>query len=549
MRHLSENAVGAIGGAHRSLVEGCHSPIAVTSHIIINSQMRCADLINSNSSLFMLVFQSTVNHCPSHHVNAFIHTSHICITTTHIINMDEFLIPLRTPCVYHDPNFLPTDEATAAYQDLLENTPWEKTAKINRWVTLMELPKNASNVDEKEEADGDDTDEKKGTGYRYRDAPGETIIGFPPTVYKLKLLAEEWYNSKQTNDGTANAEAKVEFNVCLLNYYQDGTQRIGWHSDREELGRTTPIASISLGATRSFLIRSQTDGVHDRASLDLENGSIVVMENVCQREYVHSVPKEGEVVGGRINLTFRCKQDVENGTTAGELEHEKRDHWIDAISTEDGALDSTAGAWKNDVGAGGVSGLEYDGVVKAASEGEVFGDNTEFFDPSTISTESLQREIEYAVRTNIGAESYCAAELEEVLDTERYGVIARPFGIAGYVAVCRIEGVGDEEMDAMASQVTRALLQLRTAHHVLRYHDHFDLNDVLSSLPTTREEEGKSPIGLSSIDGEMLYQYYKDKLVSNNASIQSLVDLDSGTFRVTCDRTGSHKFQAPEVER
>ena len=59
---------------------------------------------------------------------------------------------------------------------------------------------------------------------------------------------------------------------------------------------------------------------------------MTVMDNVCQWKYLHSVPKEGDVEGGRINLTFRCKQDSDSGgnggegTTAGELEHEKRDH-------------------------------------------------------------------------------------------------------------------------------------------------------------------------------------------------------------------------------
>ena len=151
--------------------------------------------------------------------------------------------------------------------------------------------------------------------------------------------AEEWYNSRNPNNKT-----KVEFNVCLLNYYQDGSQRIGWHSDREELGRSTPIVSISLGASRQFLIRSKTDGIHDRASITMTNGSMIVMENICQLKYLHSVPKESEVKEGRINLTFRCKEQDGEGTTAGELEHEKRDHWITQISTEEGVLDSTAGA-------------------------------------------------------------------------------------------------------------------------------------------------------------------------------------------------------------
>ncbi|KAL9185091.1 hypothetical protein ACHAXT_002868 [Thalassiosira profunda] len=445
--------------------------------------------------------------------------------------MEKHLVPLRTPCVYYDADFLSESEASEGYDDLRKGTPWEKTAKINRWVTLMELPKG--------DPDASAAESKEGTGYKYRDAPGASIIGFPPTVHKLKLLAEEWYNAKNATDDGSN----VEFNVCLLNYYEDGSQRIGWHSDREEIGRATPIASVSLGATRQFLIRSKTDGARDRASLQMANGSLVVMENACQWKYLHSVPKEGDVTEGRINLTFRCKKDTDGagdgkGTTAGELEHEKRDHWIAQIQTEEGALDSTAGAWKQKEGEGAT-----------LTGGGVFGDNATFYDPLVHSEEEVTQSAEYVVKTNIGAECYCAAEMEEVLDSERCVVLARPFGVAGYVAVFWSSLSGAIEDEDIWSQIEGALLQLRTAHHVLRYHDHFDLADVLTSLKSAASEEQTAGIG--SITGEMLYEYYKRKLVAKNATIPSLENLPKGgTFRTTCERTGSgHKFHAPEVER
>ena len=392
----------------------------------------------------------------------------------------------------------------------------------------------------------------------------------------FNFQAEEWYNSRNPNNKT-----KVEFNVCLLNYYQDGSQRIGWHSDREELGRSTPIVSISLGTSRQFLIRSKTDGIHDRASITMTNGSMIVMENICQLKYLHSVPKESEVKDGRINLTFRCKEQDGEGTTAGELEHEKRDHWITQISTEEGVLDSTAGAWKQkqkkkDVNkmytmATSTSAMmaEDDGGV-----GQVFGDNALFYDPACHSEEQISKSVEYIVKTNIGAESYCAAELEEVVDIERYYLLARPFGIAGCVAICRINdetgqalvaGVsgGVENEEERVSKMEGVLLQLRTAHHILRYIDHFDLNDVLSSLAGAAQdnetlaeksnetsEDGEAQ-KVGSITGEMLYEYYKERLVSGAVSIPSLANLqEGGTFRTSCERIGTgHGFQAPEVER
>ncbi|KAL7538428.1 hypothetical protein ACHAXR_012771 [Thalassiosira sp. AJA248-18] len=464
----------------------------------------------------------------------------------------------------------------------------------------MELPKDTDNDDDTAKTNNDgsstgkevgDDQEQEGSGYRYRDAPGASIIGFPPIVNKLKLLAEKWYNSKNNNN------SNVEFNVCLLNYYQDGSQRIGWHSDREELGRSTPIASLSLGTTRQFLIRSKTDGVRDRASIEMGNGSMIVMENVCQWKYLHSVPKEGGVNDGRINLTFRCKQDLDGGdgkgggdpsggggTTAGELEHEKRDHWITQIQTEDGMLDSTAGAWK-ETKEGGDNNNINDGTTTVleggGGGGAVFGDNVQFYDTSFHLEEDFSNLLEYVVKTNIGAECYCAAEMEEVVDIERYALLARPFGIAGYVAIIRrrIENDDDhcdasscekgEEEEDRVSQMESTLLQLRSAHHVLRYHDHFDLSDVLSSLATEEEEEEEETpdiiIGtttsekkedqttkkIKSITGEMLYEYYKGKLVAKKASIPSLSALEKGgTFRTTSDRIGSgHGFQTPEVER
>lgn len=464
-------------------------------------------------------------------------------------NMEEFLLPLRTPCVYHDTSFLSEGEATAAYEDLLNNTPWEKTPKINRWVTLMmDVPEDEQQNDTA--AGGED--EKK-RDYRYRDAPGAPLVGFPPIVHELKTKAEEWYNSKVV-DGSADKKP-VKFNICLLNYYQNGTQRIGWHSDREEIGRSTPIASISLGCTRKFLIRSKTDGVRDRSSVEMTNGSIILMENICQYKYLHSVPKESDVEGGRINLTFRCKEfetsDAagELATTEGELNHQKRDHWITQISTEMGALDSTAGSWKVGGGAGARIADNYDGNDDDL-EAKVFGDNTKFHKDCDD-----EMAVEYVVKTNIGAECYCAAELEELLDIEQYTVLARPFEVAGYVAICRTTKqtdratMGEDERIEMEA----ALLQLRSAHHILRYHDYFNLEDLLPDKKGMDEESSdkeQQEIDIGSINGEMIYQFYKQKLVSGESCIKSLVDLEKGgTFRVSCDRIGSGQgFTGPELE-
>jgi hypothetical protein len=215
--------------------------------------------------------------------------------------------------------------------------------------------------------------------YKYRDAPGAAQEGFNESIDHIRKMAEEWYE-KQFSE-------KVEFNVCLLNYYENGEQRIGWHSDREEIGRTTPIASVSLGTPRHFLLRSKENGIGDRANLDLQNGSMVIMENVCQMQYLHSVPKQSDVSTGRINLTFRCK--TEGDFTPGEEEHEMRDNFMNNLT--DGA-EPNPNPWS---------------PSENNDSSSVFGEGVKCDD-----LDDDYPEIHYLVSTNLGAEKYCAAEMQ-----------------------------------------------------------------------------------------------------------------------------------------
>jgi len=94
------------------------------------------------------------------------------------------------------------------------------------------------------------------------------------------------------------------FNSVLINYYRDGKDSNGWHSDDErELGDNPVIASISLGASRDFLLRSKRD--HSlKATVPLHAGSLLLMSGTTQRCWQHSIPKRAHA-DARINLTFR----------------------------------------------------------------------------------------------------------------------------------------------------------------------------------------------------------------------------------------------------
>ena len=96
----------------------------------------------------------------------------------------------------------------------------------------------------------------------------------------------------------------VTFNSCLLNLYHTGDEGMAWHSDDEKsLGKNTAIASFSLGAERKFSFRHKQ--TTETVSLVLENGSLLVMKDATQTNWLHRLPPTKKINKPRINLTFR----------------------------------------------------------------------------------------------------------------------------------------------------------------------------------------------------------------------------------------------------
>jgi alkylated DNA repair dioxygenase AlkB len=96
------------------------------------------------------------------------------------------------------------------------------------------------------------------------------------------------------------------FDSVLLNYYRNERDSVAMHSDDErELGPEPVIASVSLGETRTFVMRHKTDRSQKARRLALESGSLLLMQGPTQRCWQHGVPKETKPRGPRVNLTFR----------------------------------------------------------------------------------------------------------------------------------------------------------------------------------------------------------------------------------------------------
>ena len=100
----------------------------------------------------------------------------------------------------------------------------------------------------------------------------------------------------------------IDFNGVLLNRYRDGEDSMGWHADDEpELGPAPTIASVSLGAIRTFQLKHRTRKDVARVDVDLAHGSLLVMRPPTQAHWLHQIPKRRgrDAPGERINLTFR----------------------------------------------------------------------------------------------------------------------------------------------------------------------------------------------------------------------------------------------------
>lgn len=104
---------------------------------------------------------------------------------------------------------------------------------------------------------------------------------------------------------TMNQLLPYEFNSVLANYYRDGNDSMGWHSDNEkELGASPVIASLSFGISRDFAVRKAGDS-KQHLVLPLNAGSLLIMKAGMQSRWQHALPKRKRITAGRINLTFR----------------------------------------------------------------------------------------------------------------------------------------------------------------------------------------------------------------------------------------------------
>lgn len=135
-------------------------------------------------------------------------------------------------------------------------------------------------------------------GYVYDDMPKYEWEKAPSELLEIRDVVERYIDRP--------------FDYVLCHIYEDGSDYIGWHADREALN--TPIASVSLGpreGSRKFRFRKKDATKGWEEEFNLISGDVLIMHGPtkkllgCQKVYKHTVPSTKKEIGPRINLTFR----------------------------------------------------------------------------------------------------------------------------------------------------------------------------------------------------------------------------------------------------
>jgi alkylated DNA repair dioxygenase AlkB len=129
-----------------------------------------------------------------------------------------------------------------------------------------------------------------------------------------------WQAGAMTHPALAEAQQwiseryGVPFDGAGLALYRDANDSVGFHRDRElKWLDETVIAVLTLGATRSWLMKPVGPGPAQRDNADLSDsielmpasGDLIVMGGRSQVSWLHAVPKVSGPCASRISVQWR----------------------------------------------------------------------------------------------------------------------------------------------------------------------------------------------------------------------------------------------------
>jgi alkylated DNA repair dioxygenase AlkB len=178
--------------------------------------------------------------------------------------------------VYYYGKVLSLTEANQDFNDLFNNIAWRQDEAVIFGKHILTSRKVAWYGDQEYDYTYSNTTKK--------------ALSWTQELLTLKKLAEE--------------KTEATYNSCLLNLYHDGSEGMAWHSDGEKmLQKNGSIASFTFGAERKFSFKHKQ--TKESTSLILEHGSLLVMKDETQTNWLHRLPPTTQIKRPRINLTFR----------------------------------------------------------------------------------------------------------------------------------------------------------------------------------------------------------------------------------------------------
>lgn len=146
---------------------------------------------------------------------------------------------------------------------------------------------------------------------RKRTAFGDSGLSY--SFSGITVAANTWTPFMTQIRNCVESTLQETFNFVLVNRYKDGLDHIGEHRDDEhDLCRGAPIASVSLGQERDFVLKHKDSRGREAPRKDIQpvkvslrHGSVLVMAHPTNSQWYHSLPVRRNAAAPRINLTFR----------------------------------------------------------------------------------------------------------------------------------------------------------------------------------------------------------------------------------------------------
>lgn len=197
-----------------------------------------------------------------------------------------------SPDIIHIKNFI-TKEKCKKYEVKLSHLTYNSDEE-----SAVVMMGKKINVPRKTTAFGE-----KGTSYSFA---GTKLMArkYAEATFIAKLQSK--INIKLLYDNVI--DDSILFNFAVVNYYKNGKEYIGYHSDKEfstnkNSDGTINIASLSFGATRDFLMQNRaTKQVH---TYILESGDLFIIKGNTNKNFKHKLPKRLKVHEPRYNISFR----------------------------------------------------------------------------------------------------------------------------------------------------------------------------------------------------------------------------------------------------